>query len=114
MATGNRISGPVSAHVFDMPTGNEEPTRLFVFGDAHNSFENLCAPCDAADGCVDIVEFVRLAVGDAKLRGRALDVFMEMPYVMRDGPSRRSWLASLDALMHRDPKGALQLPKKMP
>ena len=94
------ISGPVSAHVFDV--GN---TRLFVFGDEHFAFDNLCEPCDSRNDCKSIVRFIRGLVEDARQGGESevLDVYMELPYVVRDGPGRRKWLKTLDEVMGRDP-----------
>jgi hypothetical protein len=101
------ISGPVSAHVFDI-----DGTRLFIFGDEHFAYDNLCQPCDSRNDCKDIVRFIRGLVDDTKASADTLDVFMELPYVVRDGPGRRRWLRFLDAVMGpdgRDPKDVFPL-----
>ena len=100
------ISGPVSAHVIDLPE-----CRIFVFGDEHFAYDNLCEPCRARDGCNDVVRFVRRAASRVRRMNRArtgsaaLDVFVELPYVVRDGPKRRRWLRLLDQIMSKDPEG---------
>lgn len=95
----SNISGPVSAHIFDV--GN---TRLFLFGDEHHSFDNLCDPCGAENDCMSIVRFVRGLADEIRASDEhELDVYMEMPYVVRDGPVRRRWLAFLDETMGKDP-----------
>jgi hypothetical protein len=80
------ISGPVSACTFDVPaeaaTGDVQPLRLYVFGDAHFSYEHACPePCDEAHGCLPVVRFVRGAADAARRRGATLDVFLELVYV---------------------------------
>ena len=95
------VSGPVSAHVFQIPSGG----RVFIFGDEHVGYENLCAPCGAGNDCADIVTFVRRAVDAARRdpTAKPLDVFMELPYVVKDGPERRRYVRAIDARMAHDP-----------
>jgi hypothetical protein len=96
------VSGPVSARVYhvwpEQPPPQQPPQQpqpqppltLFVFGDAHFSYANMCADrCDASTRCSTIVEFVRSAVALARRRGATLDVFIELLYVTDKAPRRR-------------------------
>lgn len=102
------VSGPVSAHVFDVPVvvrdndSNGRTHRVFIFGDEHFRYDNMCSPCRKKDGCEDIVAFVQRLVDEPP--GGSLDVLLEMPYVVRSGPLRTRWLKRLDAVMRSDPE----------
>jgi len=112
-----RVSGPVSAHVFDLEREGKGcgRVRVYVFGDQHHRWDNLCPqPCSSStpgDACVDIIRFVRAAVREAEREDgvdRHLDVFLEMPYVSRAGPLRDRWLKAIDVFFSskKDPPKA--------
>jgi hypothetical protein len=108
------LSGPVSLHVFDVPAQAQAQApdggggaaagtnRVYVLGDEHHSYQNMCRPCSSADGCQTILAFIQGAVRRARSAGTQLDVLLELPYVVRDGPLRTEWLQTLDAYMSRD------------
>ncbi len=97
------ISGPVSLHAFDVPCdGGSGTNRVFILGDEHRSYQNMCRPCSASEGCRTILGFVDDAVRRARDGGTQLDVFVELPYVVRDGPLRTSWLRHIDSYMNQD------------
>jgi hypothetical protein len=103
------ISGPVSVHVFDLEReGARPPNRLYLFGDEHFSYDNLCSPCVSTEGCTSIVAFIRSAAKAAEAAGVSLDVFMEMPYVMPKGGVRKALLTEMDQLMAKDPGPKVQ------
>ena len=111
----HHVSGPISVHAFDLPVSvgkqaNKTSTkgaattitttnRLYIFGDEHFSFNELCSPCKRSRGCKFITDFIRDRVSEAQRTGRSLDVFMEMPYVPSRGPMRRHLLSDWDKLM---------------
>ena len=126
------VSGPVSVRAFDLPVeggrmsarkqGGGAVCRVYIFGDEHFSYDNLCpGPCRGGRDvgatratplkatrtptCSDIVGFVRGAVRDAEgeTGGGDVDVFLELPYVVRAGPRRTAWLRTLEQFMSRDP-----------
>jgi hypothetical protein len=98
-----RLSGPVSAFVYDLPSGaragtstSTEPHRVYLFGDEHFSYSNMCAsPCAGDAACADIVQFIDGQVAAATESGRSIDVFMEFPYLR--GERRDSQLRAWDA-----------------
>jgi hypothetical protein len=80
-ATVTHISGPISAHVYDVPFGRSPPHRVYLFGDAHYSVRNQCSPCDRTRGCAHVTEFIRELVESARPPG--VDVYLELPHVPR-------------------------------
>ncbi len=93
------ISGPVSVYAFELPATRH---RVVLFGDWHFSYEHLCKPCVREQGCATVTRFVREAAAHARARGTSLDVYLELPYVVRDGPRRRRVLQALEGFMARD------------
>ncbi len=96
------LSGPVSVHVFDVPVAGGSVNRIYVLGDEHHSYDNMCSPCTDVAGCATVTEFVRRRLDLARSRGTALDAYMEMPYVLPSGPTRDALISMWDGLMKRD------------
>lgn len=92
MASKTRLSGPVSAYVYDLPGGR----RLHMFGDAHFSYSNMCDACPrTGTECTTIARYIE-ALRDASRPGKTLDVFMEFPYAPKQGPARDALLSKVD------------------
>jgi hypothetical protein len=76
-----RLSGPVSAYVFDVVTAkySTHTSRLYLFGDHHFSFKNLCAKedCLEADGCIEVADFIESLSTMPEVE---TDVFLEVPW----------------------------------
>jgi hypothetical protein len=89
----------VSAYAYDLPpAAGRAPGlghRVYLFGDEHFSYDNMCPRCDADAGCADIVGIIDREVAAAVARGRSLDVFMEFPYLR--GEHRDTQLRAWDA-----------------
>ena len=56
-----KISGPVSLYYLKPPTdfyfkykGQINMPLVLLFGDLHQSYDNLCEPCNHDDGCMEI------------------------------------------------------------
>ena len=96
-----RVSGPVSVRAYDVPCGSGGTNRVWVMGDEHFSYQNMCKPCDAEKGCCNVVSFVEDAIARAVSGGTQLDVLLELPYVPRAGAERtlamRRWQRLMDA-----------------
>lgn len=93
------ISGPVSVYAFELPATKH---RVVLFGDWHFSYEHLCKPCVREQGCATVTRFIREAAAHARARGTSLDVYLELPYVVRDGPRRTRVIEALEGFMARD------------
>lgn len=93
------ISGPVSVYAFELPATRH---RVVLFGDWHFSYEHLCKPCVREQGCATVTRFIREAAAHARAQGSSLDVYLELPYVERDGPRRRRVVQALEGFMARD------------
>lgn len=73
-----RVSGPVSFYKFRLP---ESDHTMFLFGDMHFSYDNMCEGCKKSPSCATIVEFIDSKVADAKASGTSLDLFFEFPLI---------------------------------
>lgn len=76
----DRISGPVSLHVFDS-------LGFILLGDAHFKVANQCSDCDLPD-CADVGDVIEDFVDSAQKEGTQLDVHIELPYVSTDTRER--------------------------
>lgn len=88
------LSGPISAYRFAGPAGQD----IWLFGDAHFSYDNLCSRCTPERHCRDITEFIQDAIDHVG----QLDVLMEFPYVPRSGARRSKVLSSTNRLLRRN------------
>jgi hypothetical protein len=104
-----RISGPASVRTFSLPTDTDAaPLKLFLFGDAHFSYANMCeAPCDDAHRCTLVTDFVAGVAAAARRNGASLDVFAELLYVeaqrRRQRRASNRTLADFHVALQRDP-----------
>lgn len=90
-----KISGPVSAHVFELLTPGSKKLAVYLFGDVHFSYDNQCDHCSMSKGCFGVVDFIERVALDAEASGKSLDVFFELPYVPANPGLRthaRSWI----------------------
>ena len=94
-----RISGPASYYVFDFPVTHNV---VYLFGDYHFSHKNQCSGCDKDKYCRSISKFIEKAEEDAIRRDTSLDVFMEFPYVVAEGPNRDMVLAKIKKVFSKD------------
>lgn len=100
----SKVSGPVSVRAYDVPCGgggSSGTNRVWIMGDEHFSYQNMCKPCDAQGVCCNVVSFVDDAVARAVAAGTQLDVLLELPYVPRGGDERvlamRRWQRLMDS-----------------
>jgi hypothetical protein len=96
------VSGPVSAHVFQVQTGPGRTAAVYLFGDVHFSYDNRCTRCSESKGCYGVVDFIEKAQKEAVDRGRDLDVFFELPYVPAANNMRNQALSWIDAYFTRN------------
>lgn len=101
----HRVSGPVSAFVFDLPTHNtssaSRPHRIYIFGDVHFSYANTCRGCSSDPACITIMDFVdRLAASVQVGNIASLDVHVELPLLK--GVTRPGRLKAFDAFIRQN------------
>ena len=98
------ISGPVSCHVFrvPIPSGKRDYVTLYLMGDEHMSYENMCEACSREKGCYPIDDFIEQAAESAEKNKWELDVFMEMPFYSKQDPEKTEMLQTWDTLLRQD------------
>lgn len=90
------LSGPVSVRTYDTaPVGGGG--TLYLLGDVHFSNDHACVPCRSDQGCATIMTFIDHLASSK----RSLDVFVELPYVPRNGDHHHPRARALSALDHR-------------
>lgn len=97
-----RISGPVSLHAFNVPCLNGGTNSVLLMGDVHHSEENQCGRCKEDASCATLVELIESLELHCIRTGVSFDVFMEFPYVVREGYLRDAVVDATSRMFEAD------------